>query len=309
MDRREGQATTATPSSKTEVPVVEDPEKDVQLPNSMAIQTLPSPSKPRRSHDVFLSFRGEDTRKNFTDHLYTALDQAGIRTFRDDNEQLPTGNDISTELLNVIQGSRISIVIFSKNYASSTWCLNELVEIVHCKNTIGHTLIPIFYHVDPSEVRKQTGTFEKAFAKHEEQFHTDMKRVGRWRQALTEAANCFGLDLKNANGYEARLVQKILKDVSRKMSSKRWESRECNCGTKTYLTTSYTKDNLGRRFFGCSRYKERSRCSFFEWFDPPICARGGKLILDMRKRIKSLEEQLRKQAAKLRRARVRLIVS
>jgi hypothetical protein len=166
----------------------------------MAIQTLPSPSKPRRSHDVFLSFRGPDTRKNFTDHLYTALDQAGIRTFRDDNEQLPTGNGISTELLNVIQGSRISIVIFSKNYASSTWCLNELVEIVHCKNTIGHTLIPIFYHVDPSEVRKQTGTFAKAFAMHEEQFHTNMERVERWREALTEAANSSGWDLENANG-------------------------------------------------------------------------------------------------------------
>ena len=29
-------------------------------------------------YDVFLSFRGEDTRKNFTDHLYAALDQRGI---------------------------------------------------------------------------------------------------------------------------------------------------------------------------------------------------------------------------------------
>jgi hypothetical protein len=49
---------------------------------------------------VFLSFRGEDTRKNFTDHLYTALVQAGIHTFRDDDEigrrkyqvRAPTGN-------------------------------------------------------------------------------------------------------------------------------------------------------------------------------------------------------------------------
>jgi hypothetical protein len=172
----------------------------VQLPNSMAIQTLPSPSKPRRSHDVFLSFRGPDTRKNFTDHLYTALDQAGIRTFRDDNEQLPRGKDIPAELPNAIRGSRICIVVFSKNYATSTWCLNELVEIVHCRNTLGHTLIPIFYHVDPSDVRKQTGTFEKAFAMHEEQFHTDMKRVKRWREALTEATNSSGWNLEDANG-------------------------------------------------------------------------------------------------------------
>jgi hypothetical protein len=64
---------------------------------------------------VFLSFRGEDTRKNFTDHL--ALDQAGIYTFRNYDE-LARGKEISTEQLNTIQESRISIVVFSKGYAS-----------------------------------------------------------------------------------------------------------------------------------------------------------------------------------------------
>ncbi|CAL9006548.1 unnamed protein product [Prunus brigantina] len=37
-------------------------------------------------YHVFLSFRGEDTRKTFTDHLYTALVNEGFRTFRDDDE-------------------------------------------------------------------------------------------------------------------------------------------------------------------------------------------------------------------------------
>ena len=105
------------------------------------------------NYDVFLSFRGEDTCKNFTDHLYKALDQARIYTFRDDDE-LARGKEISTELLNAIQESRISIVVFSKGYASSCWCLDELVQIMHCKKTIGHTVYPIFYHVDPSDVRK-----------------------------------------------------------------------------------------------------------------------------------------------------------
>ncbi|PWA73443.1 toll/interleukin-1 receptor (TIR) domain-containing protein [Artemisia annua] len=35
-------------------------------------------------YDVFLSFRGEDTRKNFVDHFYTALGQRLIRTYKDD---------------------------------------------------------------------------------------------------------------------------------------------------------------------------------------------------------------------------------
>jgi hypothetical protein len=154
------------------------------------------------NHDVFLSFRGEDTRKNFTDHLYKALDQAGIYTFRDENE-LARGKEISTELLNAIQESRISIVVFSKGYASSSWCLDELVQIMHCKNTRGHSVYPVFYDVDPSDVRKQTGTFAEAFARHEERFTAEMERVHKWRAALTEAANLSGWDLQSvANGYD-----------------------------------------------------------------------------------------------------------
>uniref|UniRef100_A0A2N9IXH9 TIR domain-containing protein n=1 Tax=Fagus sylvatica TaxID=28930 RepID=A0A2N9IXH9_FAGSY len=153
------------------------------------------------NYEVFLSFRGEDTRKKFTDHLYKALDQAGIYTFRDEDE-LARGKEISTELLNAIQESRISIVVFSKGYASSRWCLDELVQIMHCKNTIGHTVYPLFYDVDPSDVRKQTGTFAEAFARHEERFTAEMERVNKWRAALTEAANLSGWDLQSvANGF------------------------------------------------------------------------------------------------------------
>jgi hypothetical protein len=153
------------------------------------------------NYDVFLSFRGEDTRKTFTDHLYTALVRVGIHTFRDDDE-LSRGEHISTELLKAIQGSKISIVVFSKGYASSSWCLDELVEIIRCKNSIGQTLLPIFYDVNPSDVRKQVGTFAEAFARHEDRFQAEMDRVHKWRAALTEAANHSGWDLQDvANGY------------------------------------------------------------------------------------------------------------
>ncbi|XP_042956563.1 disease resistance protein RUN1-like [Carya illinoinensis] len=183
----------------------------------VAQSTLPSASKTHWDHDVFLSFRGEETRKNFTDHLYSALVQAGIHTFRDD-DGLRRGENISSGLLNAIRGSKISIVVFSKDYASSRWCLDELVEIVKCQNTTGHTLVPIFYNVDPSDVRKQTGTFAEAFIRHEERFRMDMERVKRWRAALTEAANCSGWDLLSvANGYEANFIEKIVEDVSNKV--------------------------------------------------------------------------------------------
>ena len=169
---------------------------------SAAAMTEPesSRSRPEGAYDVFLSFRGEDTRKTFTDHLYTALVEAGIYTFRDDDE-LPRGEEISDHLLKAIQESKISIVVFSKGYASSRWCLNELVEILQCKNRkTNQIVLPIFYDIDPSDVRKQNGSFAEAFVKHEERF--EEKLVKEWRKALEEAGNLSGWNLNDmANGY------------------------------------------------------------------------------------------------------------
>ncbi|XP_059429318.1 disease resistance protein RPV1-like [Corylus avellana] len=213
---------------------------------SNSTTTSTSFSRPHCNYDVFLSFRGEDTRKNFTDHLYSALVQLGIRTFRD-NEELPRGKTISTELLNVIRVSKISMVIFSKGYASSRWCLDELVEIVHCKNTKGHTLFPIFYHVDPSDVRNQTGTFAKAFARHEELSQTDMERVQRWREALTDAANCSGWDLKCiANGYESRFIREyIIEEILCKVNPNRLNVAKYPIGMKSRVQDIKDLLNLG----------------------------------------------------------------
>ncbi|XP_057972921.1 TMV resistance protein N-like isoform X1 [Malania oleifera] len=152
-----------------------------------------SSSNLRCIYDVFLSFRGEDTRRSFVSHLYSALHRKGIHTYRDD-EKLKRGREISPELVKAIERSRFSIIIFSENYASSTWCLDELAKIMECKNLMGQTVVPIFYNVTPSEVRKQTGKFAEAFAKHEEDFEERKEKVQRWREALIEAANLSGWD-------------------------------------------------------------------------------------------------------------------
>ncbi|CAK9311881.1 unnamed protein product [Citrullus colocynthis] len=117
------------------------------------------------NYDVFLSFRGEDTCSNFTSHLGMALRQRGLSFFIDD--KLHRGKQISESLLKSIQESRVSIVIFSQNYASSIWCLDELVKIVECMESKGQIVLPVFYKVDPSKVRKQTGRFGEALAKYE----------------------------------------------------------------------------------------------------------------------------------------------
>ena len=144
------------------------------------------------TYDVFLSFRGEDTRHKFTDHLYNALGRRGIRTFRDD--KLSRGEAIAPELFKAIEESRSSVIIFSENYAHSRRCLDELVKIMECRKDLGHTVIPIFYHVDPSYVRKQEGSFGEAFAGYEKNWKD---KIPRWRTALTEAANLFGWHLQD----------------------------------------------------------------------------------------------------------------
>ncbi|KAI8545572.1 hypothetical protein RHMOL_Rhmol07G0049700 [Rhododendron molle] len=96
----------------------------------------------RCSYHVFLSFRGKDTRKTFTDHLHTAMMYAGFRTFRDDDE-LEIGEDIELGLDKAIQESKVSVIIFSKDYASSRWCLDELLKILERKKTVGHIILPV----------------------------------------------------------------------------------------------------------------------------------------------------------------------
>ena len=159
--------------------------------------STPSMAAPK-SYDVFLSFRGKDTRYTFTDHLFQALVKRGIRTFRDD-EQLRRGEAIAPELLKAIEDSRSSVIIFSENYAYSRWCLDELVKIMDCHKDVGHTVFPIFYHVDPSHVRNQTGRFGEAFAGYEENWK-DKVTIGRWRTALREAGNLSGWHLQLQDG-------------------------------------------------------------------------------------------------------------
>ncbi|KAL5539600.1 hypothetical protein UlMin_044176 [Ulmus minor] len=169
-------------------------------------------------YQVFLSFRGEDTRLNFTGHLYEALRAAGFNTFIDDDELLG-GEAIRDGLLQAIQGSRVSIIVFSRRYGDSSWCLDELVEIIKCRRTVRQIVIPIFYDVDPSDVRKQRGSFGEAFREHEKRFASDLDRVLRWREALTEAAELSGWDLRNTlNGHEAKFIKEIVKSVSKELN-------------------------------------------------------------------------------------------
>ncbi|KAM0030889.1 putative TIR domain, P-loop containing nucleoside triphosphate hydrolase [Helianthus debilis subsp. tardiflorus] len=166
----------------------------------------------RFKYDVFLSFRGEDTRKTFVDHLYHALNQKGIITYKDDGK-IEKGDMIKEQLIRSIEESRLYMIVFSKKYASSSWCLEELVKIMECQKMTEHTAYPIFYDVEPTEVRNQSGVVGEAFAKHVEK-----DAVGRWRDALKEVASLGGWELKNTfDGHEAKFIQQIVEEASLKL--------------------------------------------------------------------------------------------
>ena len=157
--------------------------------------TSTSSSTHRWEYNVFLSFRGEDTRRSFTDHLYNALCDKGIYTFMDN--KLQRGEIISEELLKTIKRSMISVVVFSENYASSKWCLDELVWILDCKKSLGQVVLPVFYRIDPSEVRKQGGKLGIQLAEHEKNLKIEKGKVQIWRAALKEVGSLSGFHYNN----------------------------------------------------------------------------------------------------------------
>ncbi|XP_075648755.1 disease resistance protein Roq1-like [Castanea sativa] len=141
----------------------------------------------RLHYDVFISFRGEDTRYDFTNHLYTALLGAGIFAFRD-GENLQRGETIDSELTKAIEGFQ------------------------------GQIVLPVFYHVDPSDVRNHTGPFAINIA-HGPSVNDE--RIQKWRDALRLVGHLAGwhLNQRDLVGMESSgkemmdLVNKRLKDV------------------------------------------------------------------------------------------------
>ncbi|XP_028784451.1 disease resistance protein RML1A isoform X2 [Neltuma alba] len=170
-----------------------------------------------KKYDVFISFRGEDTRANFTSHLYEAFCRKKIRTYID--SKLPKGDEISAALTQAIKDSYASVVVFSENYASSRWCLDELTHILHCKRVQEQIVIPVFYKVEPSHVRNQTGLYKQAFETYERDVKVNQHKVQMWKHALNEAANLAGYDSHTFRD-ESELIQKTVKDILQKLSHK-----------------------------------------------------------------------------------------
>jgi len=143
-------------------------------------------------YDVFLSFRGEDSRAKFISHLYSSLQNSGLYVFKDD-DGIQQGDQISVALMQAIGQSKISIVVLSRNFANSKWCLLELERIVEISRTKDMKVVPVFYEVDPSEARHQTGEFGKAFESLLSTKSVDEYTKRNWKAALHEVGGIAGV--------------------------------------------------------------------------------------------------------------------
>nr|ALP31990.1 RPP1-EstH [Arabidopsis thaliana] len=182
-----------------------------------SVLALPSPPTSVSriwKHHVFPSFHGEDVRKTILSHILESFRRKGIDTFSDNN--IERSKSIGLELKEAIRGSKIAIVLLSKNYASSSWCLDELAEIMKCRELLGQIVMTIFYEVDPTDIKKQTGDFGKAFKKTCN--GKTKEHVERWRKALEDVATITGEHSRNWRN-EAAMIEKIATNVSNMLNS------------------------------------------------------------------------------------------
>ncbi|KAK8334443.1 hypothetical protein V6Z12_A10G271200 [Gossypium hirsutum] len=181
-----------------------------------------SASSTRLKHQVFLSFKGEDTRLNFTAHLLKALKDTGMNVFFDE-ETLEKGEQLSQALSRAIAASNLSIIVLSVDYASSKSCLAELSDIMRRKDTQGHIVLPIFYHVNPSDVRNLGGSFKKSFNGHGS---NRLPQVQRWKTAFAEVGKLKGWHTEGGkfDRPETEYIKDIVEYVIKKLMSGKFKS-------------------------------------------------------------------------------------
>ncbi|CAA0384483.1 unnamed protein product [Arabidopsis thaliana] len=191
-------------------------QQDNQESNSSSL-SLPSPATSvsrNWKHDVFPSFHGADVRRTFLSHIMESFRRKGIDTFSDNN--IERSKSIGPELKKAIKGSKIAIVLLSRKYASSSWCLDELAEIMKCREVLGQIVMTIFYEVEPTDIKKQTGEFGKAFTKTCR--GKTKEHIERWRKALEDVATIAGYHSHKWRN-EADMIEKIATDVSNMLNS------------------------------------------------------------------------------------------
>ncbi|CAH8360148.1 unnamed protein product [Eruca vesicaria subsp. sativa] len=185
-------------------------------------------------HDqVFISFRGKTQRNNLVSNLKKELKSSNINVFIDEDE---TRGRRTTTLFETIRESGVALILLSKKYSDSYWCLDELVEIKKQMETGYLIAFPVFYEVEADKVKSQTGCFGNTLLKTEDYVRNKVDRgsdksiletearIWGWRQALVYIGGSLGFS--HIKGPEGPLISNIvakLKEMLEEISYRRDE--------------------------------------------------------------------------------------
>ncbi|CAI0441316.1 unnamed protein product [Linum tenue] len=258
---------------------------------------------PKGEYDIFLSFRDPDVRQTFADCLYSWLVRSGIRTFRDE-EELHKGEMIAPSLAKAITESKIHIPILTKDYASSKWCLQELAKMVECwRLGKGYVILPIFYFLDPRDVRHplQNGAYREAFEQHN--LKHDPETVRRWEEALQEVGKMKGWHVTRSDGGSLPNMRwlrlHMCRSVPTNLNLKELIILDLyNCGSLADDWRVWGKIKLAHRLkavcvsscYGMKRAPDLSPCASMELIKLSFCpSMSGELHIGNMKNLKLLE--------------------
>ncbi|EOA14989.1 hypothetical protein CARUB_v10028338mg [Capsella rubella] len=165
---------------------------------------------------VFINFRGKDVRNGFLSFLEPAMREANINVFVDKGEVM------GTNLVNLfvrIQESRVAVVIFSKDYSSSEWCLDELAKIKDCNDQGGLSVIPIFYKLSTENVKELKGDFGDTFRNLTRKYKHLPERTQKWKEALESIPQIKGMTLsEQSDRNEREFMNEMVLEIQRLLS-------------------------------------------------------------------------------------------
>ncbi|GLJ45652.1 hypothetical protein SUGI_0960930 [Cryptomeria japonica] len=158
-------------------------------------------------YDVFINHRGPDVKHTLAVTLYNTLSAMGLRVFLD-KEELKLGDYLPKEIEEAMHSALLHIAIFSQNYAQSPWCLAELSYMLKT----GTQIIPIFYHLQPGDIRHEKGMYADAFSRHKKKGRYSSEKIQEWKNAVNRVSYNVGEILNNKDD-EGRLVKNIVNRV------------------------------------------------------------------------------------------------
>jgi len=161
-------------------------------------------------YHVFINHTGSEVKRTLASLIYHRLTFAhGLHVFLD-KEEIHAGDTFPPVIQAAIQSASVHTCIFSKEYAESSWCLEELYQILRSHHDRHTKIIPVFYDVEPSDLRDiERGPYAKAFEEHRRL----SKDIDKWKTALSETSLISGLVFKTNQSDHGDLLESIVKLV------------------------------------------------------------------------------------------------